>query len=197
MVAFLANQRQVRQIMVDYRADLRSRFQLESPSRDRGNRDMVEQSQGDSRNRGLLRGRSMSMTQTIIGVAVIGPALAVALNFVIPNVPPINVHSLSFDGAEVHQDRTVTTDTGTGVFWAQWNASVVSVKTGQPVEACTGSGSWNYKVGRKDVKMDLAKWTGNAACNLAALGRGQFFLQATWHWGDDQEQASSPIFWVP
>ena len=158
---------------------------------------MVQQSEGDGGNRGLLRGGAMSMTQTLIGVAVLGPVLAAAVNLAIPTPPPITIHSLSFDGKVVHQDRTVTTDTGDGVFWAQWNASVVSVKTGQPVEACTGSGSWNYKVGRKDVKMDLAKWTGNAACNLAALGRGQFYLQATWHWGDDQEQASSPIFWVP
>ena len=102
----------------------------------------------------------MSMTQTIFAVAAIGLTIGSAVNYVVPNVPPIRVHSLSFDGTVVHQDRTVTTDTGDGVFWAQWNASVVSVKTGQPVDACTGSGSWNYKAGRRDVKMDhhLCLW---------------------------------------
>ena len=136
------------------------------------------------------------MTQTMIGIGIVSAVLSGALNVVLPAPDPITINSLSFDGANVIQDRTVRADNPAGLFWAQWSAQVVNVETGKVVPQCDWEGSWNYVDGRKAVKMDLARWTGSPACTTAGLDAGSYILQATWHWGDNQTAAVSPSFEV-
>ena len=136
------------------------------------------------------------MTQTFIGIGIVSAVLSGALNVVLPAPQPITINSLSFDGAIVIQDRTVRADNPAGLFWGLWSAQVVNAETGKVVPQCDGVGSWNYSDGRKAVKMDLARWTGSAACTRAGLDPGIYTLQATWHWGDSQTAAVSPSFEV-
>ena len=138
----------------------------------------------------------MSMTQTAFGVGIVVAALSGVLNVVLPAPPPITINSLAFDGVNVQQDRTVRANSDAGIFWAQWAADVVNAETGTPVPHCQGSGSWNYKSGQRVVTMDLAQWTGNAACLRDALLPGVYRLQATWHWGGEQTSAVSQPFEV-
>ena len=138
----------------------------------------------------------MSMTQTMIGIGMVTAILSGALNVVLPAPDPITINSLSFDGANVIQDRTVIADNPAGLFWAQWSAQVVNAETEKVVPQCNGEGSWNYVDGRRAVKMDLETWTRSPNCTLAGLDPGSYFLQATWHWGDNQTAAVSPSFEV-
>jgi hypothetical protein len=138
----------------------------------------------------------MSMTtQTIIGAAALIAALNVAVDAVLPTPRPIEVHSLTFDGQTVTQDRTVI---GTGdAFYMAWAATIIDFDTGASVPHCSGDGAFAYATGRHVVEMDLPHWTGREGCTPDTLEPGDYVARATWSWGDQQKTADSAPFTIP
>ena len=197
MAHHLARCGQGKQIMDNHWANSRRGDKLESPSRYRGFGVMVEQPESYCRlGRTDTGGKAVSMTQTMIGIGVVSAILSGALNIILPAPVPITINSIAFDGVSVNQDRTVRPDNDAGVFWAQWSAQVVEADTRAPLPNCEGSGSKNYAAGRKVVTMSLPVWTGAAGCTIESLPPGQYRLQATWYWGDQQTAAVSQPFEV-
>ena len=134
-------------------------------------------------------------TQTVIGTVALIAALNVAVDALLPSPPAIEVHSLTFDGQTVTQDRTVT---GSGdAFYMSWAASVIDLDTGAPVQHCSGNGAFAYATGRKAVQMDLPNWTGRDGCTPDSLPPGAYELHAVWSWGDQQKSAASEPFTIP
>lgn len=134
----------------------------------------------------------MHTAQALIGSVVIAGALSVVFDTVTPEIKPIVVHDLSFDGQTMSQDRTVTTDGD--VFFARWEAQVVDVSTGDVVPWCRGGMHWNYKAGQMVYQDTLENWVGSPACTIDSLPNGEYQAVATWYWGTDQTSKSSNIF---
>ena len=134
----------------------------------------------------------MHTAQALIGSVVIAGALSLAFDTVAPEVKPIVVHELSFDGQIMSQDRTVTTDGK--VFFARWEAQVIDAETGDVVPWCKGGMPWNYDAGHKVYQDTLENWVGSPACTVDSLPSGQYQGVATWYWGTDQTSKSSNIF---
>ena len=138
---------------------------------------------------------------SIIGAAVVAIGIfgGIGVERVIsPAPPPITVHKLTFQSTDdgkgrVVQERTVEPLDGASAFYAFWAAQVVDADTGIPVSECTGSGSWPYGAGRKEVTMTLARWTGGDLCKEGALPK-RFYLQATWFWGASQTELRSETY---
>lgn len=120
--------------------------------------------------------------QTVIGGAFLAIAASVVVNPLIPETSPIKVHGLEFDGTQMVQSRTVTTDGDK--FFAKWSAQIEDSQTGDIV--CQGSGSWNYSAGYLDASMPLQVWVGDDACTFESLPNGRYTPIATWYWGSDQ-----------
>lgn len=135
----------------------------------------------------------MSMTNTLIGLAIAGTAMNVIFGTVFPEPTGIKVHELQYSGGFVTQDRTVLTSGK--AFYAQWAAMVVDAETGDAVPACSGNGAAPYTPGRKSVKMSLSDWTGNDDCTADMLETGRLYkLQAVWSWGDESVSASQEFY---
>lgn len=135
----------------------------------------------------------MSVTQTVFGSGILVVVGSAILQSVLPGPSPIVVHELSYDSGFVTQDRTVSVEDG--VFFAQWRAEVVEATSGSLVADCAGEGSWNYTSGRSAPEMTLQRWTGNEACDESKLP-DEFYLRATWVWGDDQTSKESIVYEV-
>lgn len=138
----------------------------------------------------------MSTSQFAVGfVAVLGLG-QLALTSILPEPKPITVHSLTYEGGAIFQDRTVTAEDE--FFPAQWRAYVMDAATDKPIPECTGEGFWPYKTGRGTFELPLAEWTGNAACTVEFLRSygGEFYPVASWHWGNDFEKATGAVFSV-
>lgn len=134
------------------------------------------------------------MGNTLIGTGILAAALSAALSAVLPAPPAIIVHRLSFDGQTVTQDRTVN---GEGdAFYMAWAAGVFHADTQDAVPWCEGNGAFAYALGRKEVTMDLGRWTGRDECTPESLPPGPYVLRATWSWGDQQTSAESNVFEV-
>jgi len=130
----------------------------------------------------------MSVGQLFIGAGIVGVALNVALNAVLPSAEGVIIHSLTYDAGYVLQDRTVMAESD---FYANWAASVVDLETGAIVYPCEGSGAFGYQPGRKVAKLTLAEWVGNDACTEDVLVSGhEYELRAVWNWGGDTVAAS-------
>lgn len=131
-------------------------------------------------------------TQTAIGAGALIVALNAGLAVILPSPPAITVHSLTFDGTMVVQDRTVN---GSGdAFYMAWAATVKHADTLEAVHHCSGDGAFAYATGRHVVEMDLPHWTGREGCTPDSLTPGEYILRATWSWGDKQATADSPPF---
>lgn len=133
----------------------------------------------------------MSFTHTSIGIAAIVAVGTALIQTIAPETKHITVHEITYDAGMVTQSRTVRTDDG-GPFFAEWRAEVIDAETGEPVDACSGSGSWNYNAGHADVSMTLSRWTGTE-CTKHDLP-ASFSLRATWRWGSDQTSGQSPVY---
>ncbi|MDJ0631057.1 MAG: hypothetical protein QNJ44_22555 [Rhodobacter sp.] len=132
----------------------------------------------------------MGIASYVLG-PLAGVVLAVGAAPFLVEPPAIEVHSLTFGGEMVTQDRTVASESET--FFARWRAEVVDVATGAAVPGCKGQGEWDYPAGRKAATMTLPRWVGSEACTAERLP-DQFYLRATWIWGDDQTGAKSRIY---
>lgn len=138
----------------------------------------------------------MHMTNMALGTAGLAGLLHLAVVAVLPEHPPITVHRLALDGADVVQDRTVTARDAP-VFWMQWTAAVVDPVTRLPVAGCKGSGAFNYPTGHLQARLPLPDWVGAPGCTLDALPRGvPLQLSATYQWGGEQVAATSAPFTV-
>lgn len=138
----------------------------------------------------------MSTSQLAVGfVAVLGLG-QLALTSVLPEPKPITVHSLTYQGGAIFQDRTVIAEDE--FFPAQWRAYVMDADADKPIPECSGEGFWPYKTGRGTFELPLAEWTGNDACTVDFLRSygGEFYPVASWHWGNDFEKATGPVFSV-
>lgn len=128
----------------------------------------------------------MSTAHLAIGSVAVLAAAQGLLSLVLPDVSPIEVHSLQYSSGTMVQSRTVHAE---GEFFpAEWRAEIHDADTGRPVEGCTGSGFWNYQTGHLDAEMTLMRWTGSDTCTpeyLRSLG-GQFYPVASWHYGNDE-----------
>jgi hypothetical protein len=134
----------------------------------------------------------MSITNLSVGIGAVSGFLVLVVGAIAPKPAPIQVHSLEFDGGIVHQERTVITDGET--FFAWWRAEVVDAATGDPVPQCSGGGDWPYVAGYRVVDVPLGEWVGRPEdCTLDDLP-DQFYLRASWFWGDDQTNARSVIY---
>ena len=134
-------------------------------------------------------------TQTVIGIGALVVALNAGLAVVLPSPPAIQVHSLTFDGQTVTQDRTVS---GSGdAFYMAWAATVKDASTLEAVHHCSGDGAFAYATGRHVVEMDLPRWTGREGCTPDSLPPGEYVVSATWSWGDQQATADSAPFTIP
>lgn len=132
----------------------------------------------------------MHTGQMLAGSAAIAAVASLMANPFWVQPPPIEVHYLKFDGANIIQSRTVE---GEGEkFFAKWQAQIEDAQTGEIV--CEGSGSWNYAVGTIDVEMDLPRWVGQEDCTFEALPSGRYVPVATWYWGSDQTSHKGQVF---
>lgn len=177
--------------VADYQADRRSCFKLESNHCGYCFDRVGKQPRNHGRDSDVSGGKVMSVTQTMFGGGILVVVGSAILQSILPGPSPIVVHSLSYENGFVTQDRTVSADDG--VFFAQWRAEVVDVADDYPVANCSGSGSWNYPSGRSAPEMSLPVWTGNPLCDESQLP-DQFYLRATWVWGDDQTSGESIIY---
>ncbi|MBM1556656.1 hypothetical protein JQV19_08350 [Sulfitobacter mediterraneus] len=127
----------------------------------------------------------MSTAHLAIGSVAVLAAAQGLLSLVLPDVSPIEVHSLKYANGIMTQSRTVSAD---GEFFpAEWRAEIHDADTNKPVEGCAGSGFWNYQTGHLDAEMTLMRWTGSDTCTpeyLRSIG-GRFYPVASWHWGND------------
>lgn len=122
----------------------------------------------------------MSMAQTFAGVGVLAVAGHLALNAILPNPPPIEVHSLTYRDGMVHQARTIRPADGRAVAMT-WVAEIADAETGLDVPGCHGSGANVYRAGTAEATYPLSEWVGNAACAPAVLEPGRaYILQAAW-----------------
>lgn len=127
----------------------------------------------------------MSTAHLVAGVVGASVILQGLVSLALPDLPPIEVHSLTYKDGIVHQDRTVVAEGDT--FPAEWRAFVMDANTKQPVDGCSGSGFWPYKAGRRVAEIPLPEWVGSETCTreyLASLG-GEYYPLASWHWGND------------
>lgn len=133
----------------------------------------------------------MSTGQTIAGLAALGVAAQVFITSLLPDPPPIEVHSLTYQNGIVHQDRTVNSDVP--FFYSKWQAQVVYASSGVAVEGCTGYRAWNYQYGRTVDDKPLAEWVNAPGCTLSP---GRYRLAASWFFGDAREFYRSEVFEV-
>lgn len=145
----------------------------------------------------------MIVTKTLtVAAGIVASYLAVTAMLA---PPPIEVHSLRYDGGFIYQDRTVTvrdesgpkddeTDDEVDVvvvpsaarFFAFWNAQLIYADTGGVVEHCKGGGSWPYKAGRIVARIPLHEWVGSDDCTPDSLDPSRVYIPvAAWSWGDD------------
>ncbi len=136
----------------------------------------------------------MSATQTIIGAIALTIAGNAAIDAVLPDPSPIRVHALEYSDGMIKQDRTIKAKGE--VFFMAWSAEIVDADTGLAVTDCTGSGAWNYTVGRMEFAMSLARWTGNAACADALVPGVWYYPRAVYSWGASQTSAVGERFKV-
>jgi len=131
----------------------------------------------------------MSMTQTIFGAGAIWGTLTLAWAAIAPLPPPIVVHELSYDAGYIVQDRTVQKP----AWVAEWQAEIVSDKTGVTVPNCHGEGFWNYPGGRIAPRISLTEWVGNDLCSLPP---GRFYPRATYWDGEFKAVVRGSVFEV-
>ena len=127
----------------------------------------------------------MSIGQTGLGAALIVGAIQLGVVPLLPSPPPIEVHSLVYEGGLMLQDRTVRTEND--LFPASWRAAIYNAETDKPIEECVGSGFWNYTAGRNTFPIPVDEWVGRDECTvdfLRALNVDVYGV-ASWHWGDD------------
>ena len=136
----------------------------------------------------------MSFTNISVGIGAVSAGLLFVTGSIIPPLPPITVHSLTYDAGVVHQERTVEVDPPAVVFWAQWRAEVIDATTDAPVPGCVGSGSWNYEAGYKVVDIPIGEWVGQPITCTPDILPDRFYLRASWYWGEDQTSAESAIY---
>lgn len=128
----------------------------------------------------------MSTAQLVVGVVAASAMAQGLVSLALPDVSPIEVHSVEYNNGIVTQSRTVTAE---GDFFpAEWRAKIYSASTNIPVDGCDGSGFWNYTTGYLDAPIPLHEWVGSDICTpeyLRSIG-GEFYPMASWHWGNDQ-----------
>jgi len=134
----------------------------------------------------------MSMTQTIVGGAIMVVLGSAVLQGVLPSPAPIVVHKLEYLDGDVFQDRTITSDVP---FFISWAAQVVFADTNSIVPWCAGSGANPYPPGHKIVSFPLEDWTGKpGVCTPDSLPDGEYKLAVAWRWGDETTGAESAVF---
>jgi hypothetical protein len=132
----------------------------------------------------------MSMTQTLIGGVALVAFGTLVVDVVTPDSPAIMVHDLRYENGFIFQDRTVIPENGGQSFYAFWAATIIDTQTGQSV--CTGSGSFPYQAGRRDIPIPLSEWVGEP-CDLPP---GEYQPLAVWNWGYDQTSHAGQEFTV-
>ena len=136
----------------------------------------------------------MSMTQTIVGGAIMVVLGSAVLQGVLPSPAPIVVHKLEYVDGNVLQDRTITAD---GPFYISWAAQVVDVEANRIIPWCAGSGANPYPPGHKIVDFPLDDWVGRVGkCTPDSLRDGTYKLVAAWKWGDETTGAESAPFTI-
>lgn len=177
----------------DWRSDPRDHVKLAGFGGNWGSDFGNQQPAHSGRNAGIGRG-TMSMTQTIIGGALMVGMGTALLHAVLPSPTPFVIHSLAFVDGVVEQDRTISTNDY--AFYAQWATAVINADTQEPVTGCMGSGAFPFRAGRSTKHYYLQDWTGQTDCTLDNLGPGSYYLRGSWQWGEQQASMESPVFEV-
>lgn len=132
----------------------------------------------------------MASLNLSLGVMVVSAAGSLFLGAVLPDVRPIEVHSLTYTDGIIQQERTITADGD--VFYAHWTADILDAETMESV--CEGGGSWDYPVGYAVAKIPLADWVGDENCTPENLSPGTYIPRAVWLWGSDQTTQTGDPF---
>lgn len=133
----------------------------------------------------------MSFSTHAVGTAMLALIMQGAWEILGPSLPPIVVHSLTYEEGFIVQDRTVHAD---GKFTAVWAAVILDKKTGLAVPDCQGTGSWDYQAGHKVIEIPLAEWVGNPQCDL---GPGTYIPMARYSAGEFLEIKRGEEFTLP
>jgi hypothetical protein len=171
-----------------------NRQKLEGPFDNRRGHSGYQQPSHPGSNRSTRGGDKMSTANFVVGMSLAAAVTQATLTLILPEAPPIDVHSLTYKDGLVYQDRTVTADSD--YFPAEWRASIVDHLTRIPVDGCVGSGFWNYPAGRKVAEVPLTEWVGSDTCTpeyLRGLG-GEFYAVASWHYGNSSTIATGEPF---
>ena len=134
------------------------------------------------------------MSQTVIGVVALVALGTGLIKTISPELPRIDVHSISYAAGNITQDRTINTDKD--VFRMHWTAVLLNAATGDVVPWCQGSGEFPYSAGRKAKTMTLPVWIGNAICTPESLPPGRYQPLAVYSWGDEQVIGHGEVFEV-
>lgn len=119
-----------------------------------------------------IGGYAMSTTQALAAGSALAVGASALLNSIFP-LPPIEIHSLTYDAGYIIQERTVN-NSGDRLP-ALYEAAIINKRTGLPV--CEGSGAWRYSDGHAVIRIPVSEWVGGSACDLSP---GEYQPMATY-----------------